>query len=347
MKNTSMILCFGGLLVGCDNDPKVTETGSTTSSDVQSPTTDTSNDGTDDMCTNSVVTTSPFADEDDVDYRDKVDVTMAAPDASATLSIVDTDGNNVDGFSSNIETMVSFEPTEGLAPNTRHTATLSWSCEAYSFGFTTSEMGTPVDVSALAGNSYSVRFDTGSWIEPNPIFGELMLALLDFELLLSVTEASDTDIAMIGALSAGIGDTTQDLCARTIEYPMVDLPSNPLFELETLTLPLLVEGLNATLRDVRLSGTLRPDGNSADHVALSGALDTRPLVPLLSADPAEESACALLLGFGVECEDCSDGSGPYCIPLHIERMSAESREGDPLVTRTEADIAADSDCAKK
>jgi hypothetical protein len=308
-------------------------------------TSDTAGTGSD-GCPNSVVTTYPTAGDTAAFYRTNIEVSMAAADASATLTLADADGNDIAGTSTTDEKTVAFDPTDSLAPSSNYTATLSWGCDAYSFEFTTSETGAAVDASDIVGNTFSLALGSGRFVKPEGV-GDLVGSLLEFEMLVGVTEADDMNVTMMGAISEGVGNTMQDMCTTTIDFPAADFSNNPFFEVQADVLPLVVQGMDLGLQDVLLSGALRPDGSAAEGVVLAGKLDTRPLVPLLSPGGADDSVCVLLQTFSAECEECADGSGPYCLTLYVDSMTAEPRSGDALVPLTEKDIAANADCAEK
>lgn len=320
--------------------------GACSSDDGDKDSSDTAGTATADACANSVVTTYPTAGDASAFYLTNVEVSMAAADASATLSLADADGNDVAGTSATMETMVSFDPTDALTPSSNYTATLAWGCDAYSFEFTTSETGAAVDTSGLVGNTFSLALGSGRFVKPEGV-GDLVGSLLEFEMLVGVTEADDMNVTMMGAISEGVGNSMQDMCTTTIDFPAADFSQNPFFEVQADVLPLVVQGMDLGLQDVLLSGALRPDGSAAEGVILAGKLDTRPLVPLLSPGGADDAVCVLLQTFSADCEECADGSGPYCLTLYVDSMTAEARTGDALVTVTEKDIAANADCAKK
>ena len=278
-------------------------------------TSDTAGTASGDACANSVVTTYPTAGDAAAFYRTNIEVSMAAADATATLTLADADGNDIAGTSATDGTMVSFDPTDNLAPSSNYTATLAWGCEAYSFEFTTSATGTSVDSGSIVGNTFSLALGTGRFVKPEGV-GDLVGSLLEFEMLVGVTEADDMNVTMMGAISEGVGNTMQDMCTTTIDFPAADFSENPYFEVQADVLPLVVQGMDLGLQDVLLSGALRPDGTAAEGVILAGKLDTRPLVPLLSPGGADDAVCVLLQTFSADCEECADGSGPYCLTLY-------------------------------
>lgn len=62
------------------------------------------------------------------------------------------------------------------------------------------------------------------------------------------------------------------------------------------------------------------------------------LIPLVGADP-----CALLSSFGIDCQPCSDGSGPTCLAFLVDSAAGDEVPGS-VVPRTQYDIDTDPAC---
>lgn len=319
-------------LMGCSGDDSDGKDGDTASTAAEA-------------CANSVLTAYPASSATDAFYRSDVEFRLAAPDAMASISLTDADGNMVTGTSSVEETKVTFTPDEFLASSTGYTATLTWSCDPYAVSWTTSDVGPDVDPSELIGRSYTLNIGTGRFVEPEGV-GDLVGGLIEFNMLVGVTDATNDMVLMTGAISADVTSVEQDPCTTTIDFPEADFMENPFFSVAADILPLEVEGFDLGLEDVVLSGAIAPDYSRAEGVVLAGKIDTRPLVDMISPGGGEDAVCILLQTFGADCVECSDGSGNYCLNLYVDSMTAEGRDGDPIVPVTPEDVAANPDCGE-
>ena len=305
---------------------------------------DTASSTAGEQCSNSVLTAYPASAATDAFYRADIEFRLAAPDAGASITLSDADGNLVTGTSSVDETRVVFTPDALLTPSTGYTATLTWSCDPYPVSWTTSDVGPSVDASELIGRSYTLNIGTGRFVEPEGV-GDLVGGLIEFNMLVGVTDATNEMVLMTGAISSDVTSVEQDMCTTTIDFPEADFAENPFFEVSADILPLEVEGFDLGLEDVVLSGAIAPDFSRAEGVVLAGKIDTRPLVDMISPGGGDDAVCILLQTFGADCVDCSDGSGQYCLNLFVDSMVAEGRDADPIIPVTAEDVEANPDCA--
>jgi hypothetical protein len=120
-----------------------------------------------------------------------------------------------------------------------------------------------------------------------------------------------------------------------------DFSANPYFEVVSDALEINVEGFEIVIEDLTLSGAFAPDASYIDGVVMAGAIDTRPLVELVSPGGGDDAVCVLLQTFNADCEECGDGSGPYCLTVYVDSMQANDANMT-IVPLTEDDI--DSGC---
>ena len=295
-------------------------------------------------CNNSVVSTYPEAGEAGVFYRTSVEFRLAVEDPTAFVTLAASGGSAVNGSSSVDGSMVTFTPDDPLTPDREYTATLNWSCEpSVSVSWVTSEVGDAVEPSDLVGRSYAISLASGRFIEP-PGIGSLLASLIEFNMLIGVTYADSDELRMRGSLSSDASSTEQDLCVPTLDYPAADFSLNPYFEMVTDSLPLEISGMETTFENVVLSGAVASDFSRVEGATMRAEIDTRAFVAMIDPDGDAGTFCDLLATFTVDCEACADGSGEYCMTLHIDSMVGEERRGAPLVEVTEVDVMTNPAC---
>lgn len=297
-------------------------------------------DDDDTACTNSVIEMFPADADNDVYYKTDVRFRLAAEDTTATITVTDAAGNTVNGSSTVESTLVAWAGDD-FSPSTTYTATLVYECGEAPVTWTTSDTGTAVAVD-VTGMVYNLDLTSGEWIEPAGVGDLLATQLGDVEVLISPTSVSATQIEMLGGLGDGTGN--QDECSPTFAFPAADW-TDPFFQLQADSLDLDIAGFVVTVDDLDLSGAFSPNGDRIQGAVLKGAIDTRPLVDLIAPGGTEDAVCQLVATFGVACQECQDGSGPYCLSVHVDSIDAGRVSGaDPLVPITDADIKANVNC---
>lgn len=308
---------------------------------------DSGDSGTADACAANPISqqaTFPEPGATDVYYRvPRIEVVMAAADASAVVSVDGPDGA-VTGTQELDEDTVTFFPDVSLVPDTEYTVTLARDCGDISYTWSTDGTGNPIETDVV-GKVYSLGLDDGNWVEPPGIGSALATVAAGIEVLVSPTEASK-NVSFRG----GLGDTkgNQDICVETFPLSGASF-DDPYFELEAKVLPFAVTGVSVDIEDLFLSGAFAPDGSSLDGMVLEGTVDTRPLVPALGLE-GKTGVCDLaykLTVGSVTCQPCADGSGPFCLTLRVENLTALEVVGGSLVERSPAEIAEDERCAVK
>ncbi|MBA2320291.1 MAG: hypothetical protein H0V89_03960 [Deltaproteobacteria bacterium] len=295
-------------------------------------------------CLNLVSETFPATGTADAFYMTSVEFTLQTVEADATVTVTGPSGE-VSGSSVVDGNRVLWTADAPLEASTAYEANLNWSCEATTIAFTTSDVGSEVPATDLTGNVYSLPLTEGRFVEPEGL-GEIIGGLLDVSVLIEVTSATETDLEMMGALASETDPNAQDLCTETIDFPAVaDFSANPFFSVGPADTLISVAGIDIAVDDLAISGAFSPDGDRIAGAAFSGSIDTRPLVELVGTGTEEDSVCALVLGFGIECIACSDGSGNFCLALAVEDMTAEIVAGTDLVPVGPDDVESNPDCA--
>ena len=180
---------------------------------------------------------------------------------------------------------------------------------------------------------------SGNFVEP-PGVGDLIGGLLENQILIGITDASNGQMSIRGAISVE-NSSEQDFCTETLNsFPAADFSGSPYFEIPEGDVQLSVAGLDIMINSMSISGTFASDGSYMGGASVRGELDARDIGPLLegtleSTDPSE--ICTLLVGFGVQCIECSSDSEPYCISLYVNRLTAEN-------TNTTLGLVCESDC---
>jgi hypothetical protein len=284
---------------------------------------------------------NPASDEAaDFYYRSAVEFEFIKnKDEDATIMLESAAGDRVDGAVGWSGSIISFTPSAPLANATTYSATLSHCAGSQDITFTTSALGGALEGGAdsLVGMTYAVALDEARFVKPEGV-GGLLGGLLTQDILIGVTEATDTDLKLIGALSQE-GSTDQDMCEPSIDFPVAaDFTTAPYFSIESDALSLSAGGFDISINDFTLAGDFSADGSMIGGAVLAGLIDARDLTGALIGaglitDDDPQAVCDLISAFGVVCEACSDGED-YCLTIHVDQIDAMST-GAELVAQDE------------
>ncbi len=302
-----------------------------------------SGDTTGDSCPTEILEFHPMDGDSAVYYRTAIEFTLADGDGSESVAVTGPSGD-VAGTSAVVENKVVFTPDAPLESNTVYTVTLDWCTGRTITSWTTSEVGGPVDESALIGSTFSLDLASGRFIEP-PGIGPLIQQQIpgDLSVLIGVTDVSGGEIMMMGAL--GLADDSQDMCQPSIDFPVAaDFSENPFFIVGPDTMELTFEGITVAIEDLMISGAFGPDGAYLAGAALAGEIDSRPLVGLVGATGDDGAICDLAVTFGVTCEACASDGEPYCLSVFVDSIDAEGVPGVTLVPVTDEDVLNNPSC---
>ncbi len=324
MTRTSLALAALVALIGCNgNGDDTTDTNT---------------------CDNAIISTLPADGATNAYYRGTIEVKFDAAEDDATFTVTPTGGSALTGDYTWVSDTLVFTPSSPLAPSTEHTLAITYSCGSPSTTFTTSEVGTPVNLttSPLDGRSYLLDLASGRFVQPAGI-GSIIGDFLDQIVIVSVDNV-DTDaeeITMLGALGllGSGGATTVDgevsgvvqECQPTIDFPSgTDFSANPFFGAGPADTTISVAEFTVTIQDLLIAGSFGPDGSYISGATVAGKIDTRPLVPFISLTPAPcdeetyedsgetvdnpnypcepDAICEIAGSLFIECEPCADGS---------------------------------------
>ncbi len=295
-------LIIGALaLSGCNEDPTIEDSGAGCEIDIRE--------------------TFPAADSVDAYYLNPIEFHLSKPhDDDATITVQGVNGTT----EWNDDRTTAYFHHDGLAPSTSYSATISYCRGDATVNFTTSDLGIAIaDESGLVGRAYSLDLSSGRVVVPEGV-GAALAPYLEFEILVSVKDLTGTDLTITGAIGDDDNPGTQDYCTPTFDFPAADFTGSPFFQLGPQRTEIAVAGYEVTIDDLLISGTFSSDGSYFGGGVLSGLIDTRPLVGLVFDDEDDENAiCDFILGFGVSCVTCPDGSGDFCLELKAVDLVAE------------------------
>jgi hypothetical protein len=281
-------------------------------------------------CTDKLVSFSPEDGEAGWYWRDRPEVFVESTNRDAYTAWLQTaDGERLD------TTMVWDEASglsftlewEGqLEPSTPYTLGLEDCASAQTITFTTSDLGTPLEmpVEDLVGNTYLIDLVGATWVQPAALAGVLQ-TYFNTPILLGVTYANDDDIKLVGAPGETdpLGNVSQSNGPVWI-FPLADFTEAPYLDVTAPQIEFQYEDGNTPIRvpveSFALAGTLSSDGSRLGGGVLSGLGDSRYLgEEILGGDPGD--LCTLAAGLGVECVPCADGE-VYCLELVARDLEA-------------------------
>jgi len=270
----------------------------------------------------------PEADGAEFYYRGHVQFVFDGIDEDATLTVTDGAGAAVDGSTSWDENTFSFAPAAPLANSTQYSATLTHCLGESTIGFMTGALGGAIDDGVdLTGKTYVVELDGARFVKPAGV-GGLLMGLLEQNILLGVTEVTDTEIKMMGAISET--DTIeQDRCEPSINFPeAADFTAAPFFSVGPEDTTLSAAGYDIVINNLMIAGDFASDGSYIGGAILSGLLDARDLVDALVGgglleDDDPNAVCDLIATFGVACGACPDGEN-YCLEIYVDQITANA-----------------------
>ncbi len=256
-----------------------------------------------------------FSPEDgavDASILDPVRVGLSSPVSDAELWLDGVEGELV--WASDDKSL-AFWPSAPLTPSTRYEAVAEACGQRMAvWRFTTSEDGasSPGD---LVGRTWSLDANDARVIEPAGV-GDVLASYIEGSALLHASAQDGDELTLQFALADATGE--QDLCQVTDELT-VDFSQDPLFRYGPQDHDSAV--LAGAIQNLRARGVFSTDGAKISGLAIGGVIDTRPLNVLIGEDLEDGEFCNLVLGFGVECVGCPDGT-ELCLEVEMEGLSA-------------------------
>ncbi len=341
-RNLSGLTLLGVLaIMGCKPDesqPMASDTGEWNGDDGGS------DEGGDDggiECTAQVMETDPFDGQTGVFYRQELSV-LFDEDASnqAQLSVWTTDGGE-------IPSAVSWDDSglraaviaDGLHSESDYLLSIDLCGDVQEVSFQTDEFGEFDIASAdLVGKTFSVDMGAATYVEPAGL-GPLIGNYLNTPLLFGVTEASDTEFAMIAA--QGEIDDVQGTFSQVMDFPTFEIPAisfadAPYFSALTDAVGIQYEDTTITIHNFWIQGAFSQDGGKIGGGEGGGLVDTRNLGDVFGFGSDENAVCDFVATAGLDCEACPNDDEVLCLTLTatfedamlVEGLTLEEISGD-------------------
>ncbi len=284
----------------------------------------------------SIVDTEPDDGETSAYYRSDVIVEFDAPAPDAAIVLVEDGVGEVPGENtlSDEGHTLTFDPhgdesTDYLTLGAWFTATITWQGLVSEIRFSTwSE--SPGGCSSMIDHDYFIDLGSATFTEPPGVGSLLSQYIADIYPIVHVVDLEDgegwIDLLMTVCLREG-NDHVQDLCVTTHALDGAHLDC-PYFEATFDEYAFDLEDGECALRDMTLAGSFSIDGSSIVGGTLVGELDSRCLDPLVDPGSDEGVTCELLASLGIECAECTDDSGPFC--LHVDAYGIYSEQVDVI-----------------
>ncbi len=274
---------------------------------------------TDSDCSTVIESTFPVDGSRDAYYRGSIEFELSGEDPSAEVEAP------VDGTQSlRGERTVVFTPDEPLEPDTDYAFTLRYCGGSGETEFRTSEIGTPLDAADdLVGATFAIDLSAGRWVEPAGV-GSLLAQYVTTDPLMGVIDVRGDELDLLSATAREDSDPpVQDFCNATLVPDSADFSDAPYFEITEDETVVGIAGVALSVWNLEISGAFAPDGNSIAGIEFAGIFDSRAMDALMGEDREEGEICRLVPSFGVECEECPDGSGEFCLPVRLDSATGE------------------------
>ncbi len=326
-KNLWLLLLVGlmglslALLPGCPQDDDDDD-------DATGDDDDATDDDDDDDDVAEIKSTDPQEGDSDFYYKGNVIVEFTDEVTGAAIALADDGGGAVSGANSMNDnaTILTFDPDADLASSTGYVATISWDGhDDVALSFSTSEVGGIADVTAIEGADYFLDLGSATFTEPPGVGSLLSQYIADVFVIFHIVDIDEDGgtLEVFGGIVDKDGnDYVQDMCTETLPFPGGDW-SNPYMQIGPTDFTIAIEGYEATIIDLMIGGAFTPDGAAMMGGTFDGQMDTRVLDDLIDPGADEGAACELLGSLGIECEECPDGSGPYCLTVSAYGILSE------------------------
>jgi len=272
-----------------------------------------------DDCDGEILEFFPSDGNPSVYFRTAIEFTLEQTRGNETIT-VSQGANEVPGTTTVDDNRVSFTANTNLDPNTAYSVTLNWCNGPTTTGWTTSDVGDPVDTAAIVGRVFEIDIGQGRFATPAGI-GPLIQQQLEEPVLIGADRLVGNDLEMRAAPGNGAGQ--QDLCNTSVEFPLpTPFDTNPYFDTGAGSdLIWEIEGIEIVVEGPRFTGAYDAYGAEIHGVTLDGILDTRDIGGLVGATGDDNALCDLVVTFGVSCFACTDGQ-PFCLDMTVDNMTA-------------------------
>ncbi len=191
-----------------------------------------------------------------------------------------------------------------------------------------------VDPSSVENHDYLWDLYTASFDEPfdGGIVKQWMGGNPNVAFHVSGIDEGSNQIQAYAALVTRSGDDyIQYLCQPTIQLsdPRPGLWENPSFEFGPVEVEpgdfheSHVAHVALLFDDKTMTGRFTQPGDVISDGTIDGAMDTRYLDESIDPGAEEGIACEVLAEIDIDCIECPDGSGPYCLVVSAEGIDGE------------------------
>lgn len=181
----------------------------------------------------------------------------------------------------------------------------------------------------IVGNDYHVDLTSATFTEPPGVGGIIGQYLGEVHLAFHVTalDGDSGDAEVFSTLVEPDGDAyVQDLCMATHDLSDDAVWAPPFIEMTFNEWIIAVEGNECTVDGMLTSFAFPAGGVELAAGTLEGELNTLCLDEMIDPGADPGAACDLLASLGIECIDCADGSGPFCLFIAAEDIGGDIAE---------------------
>lgn len=274
-------------------------------------------------CTVAVTDTEPESGETGWYWRDRYEVTLDGATDDASFTLTSSGGTDIPLSEEWSEggLQVVLTPGVGMTGDETYTLSIDVCGTTTDVVFQTSSYGLPLesDPSALVGNTYFFDLPGATFVQPVGV-GALLATFLDVPILLGVTNATSSEIDVLGAQAErnSSDEWVQDMAQLTWDFPAGPFDESPYFSADAaevvITYSFGGDVYEIPVYNFHIEGTFTADGSMIGGGIALGKGDTSNMGPMLGLEDKPEALCGYLGDLGLECEDCGDGS-MTCITL--------------------------------
>lgn len=261
--------------------------------------------------------------------------------SNVSIEVNEVGGPSVPGWTQTIGLDWVFTPHDPMLPLTAYEVDYTIDGCGFTTTFTTSAAGGDItDASVLVDRSWALDFKSGTWVQPPPLVGSLIIDNIITDILLGISHYDPIadELSFMGAWGT---ETEQEMCFETVPVLGVDFSANPDFEFRVQNFPLSVLGQTYTLDEAAITGTFSPTGRTIEDATFTATGEVDQIAPITGLSSG--ALCLLLAGFGAPCGPCPFSPG-QCVSLEVIDISAWETPGLVLQERTYHDVLFDPTC---
>jgi len=269
--------------------------------------------GAEDLCEVTINSTDPSDGAPDVYYRDAIRFELSAPDPTATVvaPFAGTQTISEDGLT------VIFTPDDPLDPATDYEVDLDYCHGTPTIGFSTSELGLPLDDGvSLEERVYGIDLAGGHFMDGAGV-GETLSTFFARSVLMKVSREEGATIDILASVTDDSDE--QDYCKRTAELDGIDFSEAPFVSFGLDEFEFGAYLATVTLYDLAIEGTFSPDATELGGVRFATTVDAQDISAALGA-VSTEVICELAEDLGTSCGPCPVGDTDTCLTVTAEHI---------------------------